>query len=115
MTQMQTLTQQTDAKEDKVSKIIERVLTQIFGKEATHMIYKHLERRYSVKRDEVGEKLELFAEGLEDFLKSGAYAIEGKILDDVWSTYGAVQKSHLEKPRKGACFVREMKQLLKEA
>jgi hypothetical protein len=112
---MQTLAQQTDAKDDKVSKIIERVLTQIFGKEATHMIYKHLERRYSVRRNEVSEKLELFAEGLEDFLKSGANVIERKILEDVWSTYGLVQKSHVEKQVKGACFVSEMKQLLKEA
>jgi len=112
---MQVLTRQTDARDEKVSKIIERVLTQIFGKEATHLIYKHLERRYSVKRNEVSEKLELFAEGLEDFLKSGAYVIERKILEDVWSTYGLVQTSHVEKPRKGACFVSEMKQLLKEA
>jgi hypothetical protein len=112
---MQTLVQQADAKEDKVSKIIERVLTQIFGKEATHLIYKHLERKYSVRRNEVSEKLELFAEGLEDFLKSGAYIIERKILEDVWSTYGLVQKSHVEKLGKGACFVSEMKQLLKEA
>jgi hypothetical protein len=63
----------------------------------------------------VNEKLELFAEGLEDFLKSGAYIIERKILEDVWLTYGLVQKSHVEKPGKGSCFVSEMKQLLKEA
>lgn len=112
---MQTITQQTDAKEDKVSKIIERVLTQVFGKEATRLIYKHLERRYSVRRDEVSEKLELFAEGLEDFLQSGAYVIERKILEDVWSTYGVVQTSHPEKSIKGDCFVSEMRQFLKEA
>ena len=112
---MQALTHQTNAKDEKVSEIIERVLTQIFGKEATRLIYKHLERRYSVRHDEVSEKLELFAEGLEDFLKSGAYVIERKILEDVWSTYDAVQKPHLEKPRKGACFVSEMTKLLKEA
>jgi hypothetical protein len=112
---MQTTTQQTDAKDDKVSKIIERVLTQIFGKEATHVIYKHLERKYSVRRDEVSEKLELFAQGLEDFLKSGAYVIEKKILEDVWSTYGVVQKSHVEKLKNGACFVSEMTKVLEEA
>jgi hypothetical protein len=115
VTQMQTTTQQTDSKDDKVSKIIERVLTQIFGKEATHLIYKYLERRYSVRRNEVSENLELFAEGLEDFLKSGAYVIERKILEDVWSTYGLVKKLQLEKPVKGASFVSEMKLLLKEA
>ena len=112
---MHAITQQTDARDDKVSKIIERVLTQVFGKEATHMIYKHLERKYSVRRDEVSEKLELFAEGLEDFLKSGAYIIEKKILEDVWSTYGMVQKTHMEKLRNGTCFVSEMTKLLKEA
>ena len=112
---MQVLAQQTDARDEKVSKIIERVLTQIFGKEATHLIYKHLERKYSVRRDEVSEKLELFAEGLEDFLKSGAYVIERKILEDVWSTYGVVQKPHVEKLRSGACFVSEMAKFLKEA
>jgi len=101
--------------DDKVSRIIERVLTQIFGKEATHLIYKHLERKYSVRRDEVSEKLDLFAEALEDFLKSGAYVIERKILEDVWSTYGVVQKPRVEKPRNGACFVSEMTRLLKEA
>jgi len=112
---MQIITQQTDAKDDKVSKIIETVLTQIFGKEATNLIYKHLERKYSVRRNEVSEKLELFAQGLEDFLKSGAYVIERKILQDVWSTYGVVQKSHVGKLRNGACFVSEMTKLLKEA
>jgi len=112
---MQTVAQQVDVKDDKVSKIIERVLTQIFGKEATNLIYKHLERRYSVKRDEVGEKVELFAEGLEDFLKSGAYVIEKKILEDVWSACGLVDKPQLGKPNRGASFVSEMKLLLKEA
>ena len=112
---MQTVCQQTDAKNDKVSKIIDRVLTQVFGKEAANLIYKHLEHKYSVKRSEVGENLELFAEGLEEFLKSGAYVIEKRILDDVWSTYGLVHKSQLERPRKGASFATQMKLLLKEA
>jgi hypothetical protein len=115
VTQMQTVGQQISAKDEKVSKIIDRVLTQIFGREATNVIYKHLERRYSVKRDEISENLELFAEGLEDFLKSGAYIIENKILEDVWLTYGLVHKSQLDRPRNGASFVIEMKLLLKEA
>jgi hypothetical protein len=112
---MQTVGQQVGAKDDKVSRIIDRVLTQIFGKEATNLIYKHLEHRYSVKRGEVSENLELFAEGLEDFLKSGAYVIEKRILEDVWSTYGLVHKSQLDRPRKGASFASQMKLLMKEA
>ena len=39
---MVALTQQVEAKDDKISKVIDRVLTQIFGKEAALLIYKHL-------------------------------------------------------------------------
>ena len=107
--------QQTNAKDDRIAKIVDRVLTQIFGREATHLIYKHLERNYCVKRSEVAEKLELFTKGLEDFLKSGAYVIERRILEDIWSSYGSVRKLQLEKPRNGTSFVSEMKILLREA
>jgi hypothetical protein len=112
---MKTPVEQQNIKDDKVAKIIDRVLNQIFGKEASSLIYKHLERNYSIKRNEVGEKLELFAEGLENFLKSGAYVIERKILDDIWSSYGEVRKLQVEKPRREGSFVTELKVLLREA
>jgi len=112
---MKDLVQQPNAKDDKITKIIDRVLTQIFGKEASSLIYKHLERNYSVRRNEVGEKLELFAEGLETFLKSGAYVIERKILDDIWSSYDEVRRLQVEKPRREGNFVNELKVLLREA
>ncbi len=112
---MKDLVQQPNAKDDKITKIINRVLTQIFGKEASSLIYKHLERNYSVRRNEVGEKLELFAEGLETFLKSGAYVIERKILDDIWSSYDEVRRLQVEKPRREGNFVNELKVLLREA
>jgi len=112
---MKDLVRQPNVKDDKITKIIDRVLTQIFGKEASSLIYKHLERNYSVRRNEVGEKLELFAEGLETFLKSGAYIIERKILDDIWSSYGEVRRLQVEKPRREGNFVNELKVLLREA
>lgn len=107
--------QQPKATDDKVTKIIDHVLTQIFGKEASALIYKHLERNYSVKRSEVGDKIELFAKGLEDFLKSGAYTIERKILDDIWSNYSAFQRLQAEKPRHEGSFASEVRVLLREA
>jgi hypothetical protein len=107
--------QQPKTPDDKVTKIIDHVLTQIFGKEASTLIYKHLERKYSVKRSEVGDKIELFAEGLEDFLKSGAYVIERKILEDIWSNYGAVQRLQLERTRREGSFASEVKVLLRES
>jgi hypothetical protein len=112
---MVALTQRVEAKDDRISNVIDRVLTQIFGKEATHLIYKHLERNYSIKRNELGDKLELFATGLEDFLKSGAFVIEKKILEDIWASYGSVRKLQIEKPRSPASFVSEMRLLVKEA
>ncbi len=112
---MKDLTPQPNGKDDKITKIIDRVLTQIFGKEASCLIYKHLEHNYSVKRNEVGEKLELFAEGLEGFLKSGAYVIEKKIVDDIWSSYGQVHRLQVEKLRREGSFANEVKVLLREA
>jgi hypothetical protein len=103
------------SKDDRISRIIDSVLIQVFGREATHLIYKHLERNYSVKRNEIAEKLELFTRGLEDFLKTGAYAIENKILEDIWSNYGSVRKMQLEKPRHTGSFVSEMRLFLREA
>ena len=114
-TAMVALTQQVEAKDDKISKVIDRVLTQIFGKEAALLIYKHLERKYSIKRNELSDKLELFAEGLEDFLKSGASVIEKKILEDIWASYGSVRKLQIERPRSAVSFVTEMKHLSREA
>jgi len=102
-------------KDDRISRIIDSVLMQVFGKEAAHLIYKHLERNYSVKRNEIADKLELFTKGLEDFLKTGAYAIENKILEDIWSNYGSVRKMQLEKPKHLGSFVNEMRLFLREA
>jgi hypothetical protein len=109
---MEIMTHQTDANEkDKISNIIDRVLTQIFGEEATHMIYRYLERNYSLKRNEVSEKIDVFAEGLEKFLRSGAYAIERKILDDIYSSYGSLRRLELDRTQEENDFVGQMRLL----
>lgn len=98
----------------QVFEIVDRILNQIFGKQATLMIYKYLERNYSLRRDEVGEKVEVFAQGLEDFLRSGAYAIEKRILEDIYSSRGLIRKEsikHLDEDD----FVSEMKFLTRKA
>ena len=77
---MEIVTEQSNKKDEKIFKIIDRVLTQVFGEEATRLIYRHLENNYSLKRDEIAEKIDVFAKGLEDFLRSGAYVIERKFL-----------------------------------
>jgi hypothetical protein len=72
-------------KEDRVFGIIDNVLEQVFGAKSTQLIYEHLERRYSLRRCDISEKIDVFADCLEDFLKEGAYPIENKILNDILS------------------------------
>lgn len=80
---------------DRVSKVIDRVLTQIFGEKATRSIYRHLERNYSLKPDEIAEKIDVFARGLEDFLSSGAYVVERRILEDLQSSCGSINEPEI--------------------
>jgi hypothetical protein len=106
---MVTIAQQTNQKDETVSKIVDRVLNQIFGHEATLLIYRHLEHKYNLKHNEVGEKIEVFAQGLEDFLRSGAYVIERKILEDIYSNHGLLRRLELERLSEETDFVSQVK------
>ena len=112
---MVTVAKQTSRKEDTVSKIVDRVLNQIFGHEATLLIYKHLEHKYHLKHNEIGERIEVFTQGLEDFLKSGAYVIERKILEDIYSSYGSLRKLELEKVDEETDFVNQIRLFARRA
>ena len=102
-------------KEDKISKIIDKVLKQVFGEEATHLIYRYLENKYCLRRDEIAEKIEVFAAGLEEFLRSGAYVIERKILEDIYSNYGLLRRLELERVQEESDFVSQVKSLMRKA
>lgn len=101
--------------EEKISRVIDRVLTQVFGTEATQLIYKHLEHKYSLKRDEVAERIDLFAKGLEEFLSSGAYVVERKILADIYSSYGLLRRLELEKTQMDTDFVDQIRSIMRRA
>jgi len=68
-------------REDKIFKIIDSFLKQVFVEDATLFIYKYLEQRYSLRQYDFSEKIAIFAKGLEDCLSSAAFAIETKILE----------------------------------
>jgi hypothetical protein len=112
---MESVAQQVDGKEDKISKIIDKVLKQVFGEEATHLIYRHLENNYSLKRNEITEKIDVFAAGLEEFLRSGAYVIERKILEDIYSNCGLLRRLELERVQEESDFVSQVKSLMRKA
>lgn len=108
---MNVLIRQKHKYNDEVSKTIDRVLRQIFGEEATLLIYKYLEKRYSLRQNEIVEKIDVFAKGLEEILRSGAYVIEKKILEDVYSSYGLTRRPEFERRRNKHDFVNQMKSL----
>ena len=113
---MKNITRQTKKNEDeKISKVIHRVLEQVFGTEATHLIFKYLQKEYSLKRNEISENIDVFAKGLEEFLKSGAYVIERKILEDMYTSYGIIRKLEMEQVQKEPDFVGQMKMLMRRA
>jgi hypothetical protein len=112
---MESITLQMNRKEDKISKIIDRVLKQVFGEEATRLIYRHLENKYCLKRSEIAERIEVFAAGLEEFLRSGAYVIERKILEDIYSNYGLLRRLELERVQEESDFVSQVKSLMRKA
>jgi len=113
--EMENLTEQVGRKENKISRIIDKVLNQVFGEEATRLIYRHLENNYAVRRDEIAEKIDVFAVGLEEFLRSGAYVIERKILEDIYSSYGLLRRLDLERTQEECDFASQVKLLMRKA
>lgn len=107
---MRSINEQVNNKsEDKISKIVDRVLKGVFGEEATRLIYRYLESNYSVKRCEIAEKIDVFTKGLEEFLNSGAYVVERKILDDMYSSYALLRRPELERMQEEQDFVGQIR------
>lgn len=68
---------------------IDESFKEIFGEMATEIIYDHLEDKYSLKREEIPEKLEVFIEGMEAFFNSSAaWTVEKNVLKNFYSTFG---------------------------
>jgi hypothetical protein len=101
-------------KEDKIFKIIDSVLKQVFGEEATRFIYKYLEQHYSLRQSDFSKKIDVFAKGLEDCLSTGACVIENKILDDISSVYGSFGSIKQRKPERYD-FASQMKIVMQRA
>jgi hypothetical protein len=102
-------------KEDQIFKIIDKVLKQVFGEEATLFIYKYLERNYSLRQSEFSEKIDVFAKGLEECLSSGAFAVESKILEDISAIYGSFSQARFERKPERDDFASQMKIAIRRA
>lgn len=68
---------------------IDESFKEIFGEMATEIIYDYLKHKYSLKREEIPEKLEAFIEGMEAFFNpSAAWTVEKNVLKNFYSTFG---------------------------
>lgn len=64
-----------------LAKIIDDMMRQVFGETASKLIYRLMERHVLLKREEVGEKIEVFYSHLEKLLGSeGARIIQNTSL-----------------------------------
>ena len=75
-----------------ISQTIDENLKQIFRETATNIIYQFLEKNYSLKREEIPEKLEIFMEGMQEFFRSGSRMIEQSILEELHVNLGLKYK-----------------------
>ncbi len=75
--------QALNCQSDKINKIINNVLTEVFGQKGTLYIYKYIEDAYQIAPNQFGTQLELFSRGLEDCLNSGAIPIQARILHEI--------------------------------
>jgi hypothetical protein len=75
---------------EKLNKVIDRVLNQIFGQEAVQIIYEYLEKNHYIQRHEIAEKFDSFNYALREYLGTGALVIEKVILDNL-ELYGFEQ------------------------
>ncbi len=112
---MTTLSTLRREKNDKIFQIIDKVLKQVFGEEATLFIYKYLEQQYSLRQSDFSKRIDVFAKGLEDCLSSGAFAVESKILDDISAVYGTCKRINCERKPEMYDFASQMKIALRKA
>ncbi len=89
----------TDKYEEMLITAVDRALNRIFGSTATIIIYTHLESNYSIKKNEIAEKLEGFSQAMQEYLNSGAAVIEKEILESFYSGLGLHQLVELEGSR----------------
>jgi hypothetical protein len=74
---------------DSINKIIDNVLTEVFGQKGTLYIYRYIEEAYQIVPGQFSHQLELFSRGLEDCLSSGAIPIQSRILHAIGNQQSA--------------------------
>ncbi|MEA2089347.1 MAG: hypothetical protein U9O89_01110 [Thermoproteota archaeon] len=74
--------------EKALLKTVDGELKQIFGENATHVIYNYLKHDQRLEPKEIPQKIDVFFEGLHNFLGSGACVVEQTVLKKLHLKYG---------------------------
>jgi len=67
---------------------------QVLGESVRHVVYHHVERSSSLRREEIPDKLEDFHTGLENLFGAGARVVERIIADRLYSKLGLKFEEH---------------------
>ncbi len=74
--------------EKSVLRAIDLQLKEVFGETATMIIYNYLQTALSLQQEDIPAKLEIFTDGLNKFLSSGALVVERIILESLYYEHG---------------------------
>ena len=105
----------TSVRDDRIFRIRDNVLKQVFGENTALLINEYLEQRYSLQQRDFSKKIVVFAKGLEDSLSSGAFAIETEILVNIYPIYGSFSSINRESKSEGDDFANQMKIAMQKA
>ncbi|MDH5634352.1 MAG: hypothetical protein OEY30_00850 [Candidatus Bathyarchaeota archaeon] len=97
--------------EKSLIRTIDVYLKQVFGEPGALVIYQYLQSTLSLRQEEIPKKLEVFSEGLNKFLSSGARVVEKVILDGLYSDFG--QEFQFKEGYNFADYVEELKKAAK--
>ena len=101
---MKSKTLKREKKPEKLFKIVDKVLGQIFGEPATLFIYEYLEEKHSLKREDIPDELELFTEGLEKYLGDSGAAV---VLQTLFTDTSELKLRKVEEKR----FLEQLKEM----
>jgi hypothetical protein len=69
--------------DEEPNAVIDRVLNQILGREATRIIYDHLATSHLLQRDQMAQKFDTLTSVLRDYLGVGAVIVERVMLENL--------------------------------
>ena len=96
-----------------LAKTIDNSLREILNEKAASVIYEYLKSSYALDQEEIPEKLDVFVDGLHEFLSTGAYAVEHTILENLCSNLKCTDKPEIDNEGDFENFIIHLKNCLR--